>query len=60
MTDVAPDPATPVPDPTPVAPVPDPDLDQVKSALAGVAGAVKAAFVKDVLAAIADLAKEVP
>ena len=58
MTDVAPDPATPAPDP--VAPAPDPDLDQVKSALAGVAGAVKAAFVKDVLAAIADLAKEVP
>jgi hypothetical protein len=58
MTDVAPDPATPAPDP--VAPAPDPDLDQVKSALAGVASQVKAAFVKDVLAAIADLAKEVP
>ena len=51
MSDVAPD---------PVAPAPDPDLDQVKSALAGVAAQVKAAFVKDVLAAIADLAKEVP
>ena len=58
MTDVAPDPAPPAPDP--VAPAPDPDLDQVKSALAGVASQVKAAFVKDVLAAIADLAKEVP
>ena len=58
MTDVAPDPATPAPDPP--APAPDPDLDQVKSALAGVASQVKAAFVKDVLAAIADLAKEVP
>ena len=58
MTDVAPDPVIPAPDP--VAPAPDPDLDQVKSALAGVASQVKAAFVKDVLAAIADLAKEVP
>ena len=58
MSDVAPDPATPAPDP--VAPAPDPDLDQVKSALAGVASRAKAAFVKDVLAAIADLAKEVP
>ena len=58
MSDVAPDPATPAPDP--VAAAPDPDLDQVKSALAGVASQVKAAFVKDVLAAIADLAKEVP
>ena len=58
MTDVAPDPVIPAPDP--VAPAPDPDLDQVKSALAGVAAQVKAAFVKDVLAAIADLAKEVP
>ena len=60
MTDVVPDPATSAPDATPVAPAPDPDLDQVKSALAGVASQVKAAFVKDVLAAIADLAKEVP
>ena len=58
MSDVAPDPATPAPDP--VAPAPDPDLDQVKSALAGVASQVQGAFVKDVLAAIADLAKEVP
>ena len=56
MTDVAPD--TEVTEP--VALAPDPDLDQVKSALAGVAAQVKAAFVKDVLAAIADLAKEVP
>ncbi len=56
MTDIAPN--TEVMGP--VAPAPDPDLDQVKSALAGVAAGVKAAFVKDVLAAIADLAKEVP
>ena len=42
-----------------VAPDSDPDLDQVKTALATVASQVKAAFVKDVLAAIADLAKDV-
>ena len=57
MTDVAPGTEEVT---EPVAPAPDPDLDQVKSALAGVAAQVKAAFVKDVLAAIADLAKEVP
>jgi len=60
MTDVAPNTEVMEPVMEPVASAPDPDLDQVKSALAGVASQVKAAFVKDVLAAIADLAKEVP
>ncbi len=54
MTDVAPEATT-----EPAVP-PDPDLDQVRTALAGVAAAVKAAFVKDVLAAIADLGKVAP
>jgi hypothetical protein len=55
MSDATADTTYPV---TPVA-APDPDLDQVKTALATVASQVKVAFVKDVLAAIADLAKDV-